>query len=135
MRVHIDETGSHHVVAHIDLALGGHGEAGADRRDAVAGDREIRLEARTAGAVDDHAAAEDQVGIGAVRSEDRGGAAHCGRGAGEATDEDSTFHGRSEMEGGRCEELLSSNVRGGGSARHLAAGPPPLPSPLSHLLF
>ncbi len=88
----VDEPRRDDMVAHIELALPHLGDACADRGDAVAGDGEVRLEAGAAGAVDDHAAAEDEVGLRAGGAEDRGGADDGGSGTRGAAEEGSTFH-------------------------------------------
>ena len=60
MGVHVDPAGRDHQARGVDLALAG-ALLAADRGDAAAGDRHVARERRLAGAVDDGAAANDDV--------------------------------------------------------------------------
>ena len=94
MRVDVDEAGRDDEVAHIELAFRSLSDARGDAGDAVAGDRDVGLEAGAAGAVDHHAAAEDEVGVGVLRAQHVGCAENGGGRGGELVDEGATLHGQ-----------------------------------------
>ena len=62
MRVDVDEAGRHDQTARVDLLAPGAVDL-ADRGDAIAGDGDVAFERRRAGAVDDGAAANDEIGF------------------------------------------------------------------------
>jgi hypothetical protein len=61
VRVHVDKPGADDEAIGVDHARRGLAAQAADRRDPVARDADVRLEPRVAGAVDDAAAADEDV--------------------------------------------------------------------------
>ena len=90
--VHVDESGGDDVTAAVDLGRAAIGEARRDADHAVAGDRDVGVEARSAGTVDDDSASEHEVGVTAAEADERRCAEHHRSGACAGAEEVAAFH-------------------------------------------